>query len=105
MTSIVEPLAAAGFQIVDPSEIVGLDEIEVQPEAFDDQIVRRPADWSDRSSRLLSIDSLMCSPPGSWSLHNSSTHWRPARSCAANRFIIAARALRSDQPFRLVIGT
>jgi hypothetical protein len=43
---IIESTAARRFQVVNLGEIVGLDEIGVEPETLDDQIIRRPTDCS-----------------------------------------------------------
>ena len=58
-----------------------VDELGVEAKSDDDQIFRRPADSTARSSRFLRIFSVMCSPPGSWSPHSNSTQRRPAASC------------------------
>src|SRR5262249_22162715 len=89
MIGIVELPTATGLQVVDPRP------------RFSGRQPTAPA----RSSRFLRIFSCMCSPPGSWSVHSSSTQRRPSASWRAERRIIAARALRSLQPLKLVSGT
>jgi hypothetical protein len=41
---IVEALAAACFQVIDPGQAEPFDKIEIEPKAVDDQVDRVPAD-------------------------------------------------------------
>ena len=70
VAGIVKLSAARCFQVVDPSQLMRVNEIGVEPEADDFQIPGPQSTAPLRSSRFLRIVAVMCSPPGSWSPHS-----------------------------------